>query len=110
MSARSKGPAIEVRQLRKTYGGGVEAVAGIDFDVEPGEVFGLLGPNGAGKSTTIGMLTTTVAPTAGQARVAGGPDYHRHAARVNEQVGGPQIGGMHEFKRLLAMAPEQAAA
>jgi ABC-2 type transport system ATP-binding protein len=39
--------------------------------VEPGEVFGLLGPNGAGKSTTIGMLTTTVAPTSGTAKVAG---------------------------------------
>jgi ABC-2 type transport system ATP-binding protein len=62
---------IEVRGLRKTYPGGVEAVKGIDFDVEPGEVFGLLGPNGAGKSTTIGMLTTTVAPTGGSARLAG---------------------------------------
>jgi ABC-2 type transport system ATP-binding protein len=62
---------IEVRDLRKTYPGGVEAVKGIDFDVEPGEVFGLLGPNGAGKSTTIGMLTTTVRPTAGCARLAG---------------------------------------
>src|SRR5437868_5361864 len=63
--------AIEVRDLRKTYAGGVEAVRGIDFDVEPGEVFGLLGPNGAGKSTTIGMLTTTVRPTSGSARLAG---------------------------------------
>ncbi len=62
---------IEVQHLRKIYPGGVEAVAGIDFDVAPGEVFGLLGPNGAGKSTTIGMLTTTVAPTSGRARVAG---------------------------------------
>src|SRR5262249_54751777 len=62
---------IEVRKLRKIYPGGVEAVGGIDFDVEPGEVFGLLGPNGAGKSTTIGMLTTTVAPTSGTAKVAG---------------------------------------
>jgi ABC-2 type transport system ATP-binding protein len=62
---------IEVRDLRKTYPGGVEAVRGIDFDVERGEVFGLLGPNGAGKSTTIGMLTTTVAPTGGRARLAG---------------------------------------
>src|SRR5919199_1240143 len=43
----------------------------LDFDVAPGEVFGLLGPNGAGKSTTIGMLTTTIAPTAGTARLAG---------------------------------------
>ena len=64
-------PAIEVRGLAKTYPGGVEAVRGIDFDVEPGETFGLLGPNGAGKSTTIGMLTTTIAPTAGTARLAG---------------------------------------
>jgi ABC-2 type transport system ATP-binding protein len=62
---------IQVRQLRKVYPGGVEAVKGIDFDVEPGEVFGLLGPNGAGKSTTIGMLTTTIRPTGGTARLAG---------------------------------------
>jgi ABC-2 type transport system ATP-binding protein len=64
-------PAVEVVQLRKTYPGAVEAVKGIDFEVMPGEVFGLLGPNGAGKSTTIGMLTTTVAPTSGTARLAG---------------------------------------
>src|SRR3954462_5001760 len=50
--------AVEVRQLHKTYPGGIHAVKGIDFDVATGEVFGLLGPNGAGKSTTIGMLTT----------------------------------------------------
>src|SRR5438034_7552758 len=62
---------IEVQKLRKTYPGGVEAVKGIDFDVAAGEVFGLLGPNGAGKSTTIGMLTTTIAPTAGRARLDG---------------------------------------
>jgi ABC-2 type transport system ATP-binding protein len=62
---------IEVRNLRKTYSGGVEAVKGIDFEVPPGEVFGLLGPNGAGKSTTIGMLTTTIAPTSGTAKLAG---------------------------------------
>jgi ABC-2 type transport system ATP-binding protein len=62
---------IEVEKLRKVYAGGVEAVKGIDFDVAPGEVFGLLGPNGAGKSTTIGMLTTTVRPTSGTARLAG---------------------------------------
>ena len=64
-------PAIEVRGLTKTYPGGVEAVKGIDFDVAAGEVFALLGPNGAGKSTTIGMLTTTIAPTGGRARLAG---------------------------------------
>src|SRR5579864_3795922 len=63
--------AVEVHGLGKTYPGGVEAVRGIDFQVAPGEVFGLLGPNGAGKSTTIGMLTTTIQPTSGVARLAG---------------------------------------
>src|SRR3989440_3381549 len=64
-------PAIEVEALRKTYPSGVEAVKGVDFTVTAGEVFGLLGPNGAGKSTTVGMLTTTIVPTAGTARLAG---------------------------------------
>jgi ABC-2 type transport system ATP-binding protein len=62
---------IEAEKLRKIYPGGVEAVKGIDFQVNDGEVFGLLGPNGAGKSTTVGMLTTTVRPTSGTARIAG---------------------------------------
>jgi ABC-2 type transport system ATP-binding protein len=62
---------IEVESLTKVYPGGVHAVREIDFTVEPGEVFALLGPNGAGKSTTIGMLTTTVEPTSGTARLAG---------------------------------------
>jgi ABC-2 type transport system ATP-binding protein len=65
------GFAIQVIGLCKTYPGGVEAVRGIDFTVAPGEVFGLLGPNGAGKSTTIGMLTTTIRPTSGTAKLAG---------------------------------------
>jgi ABC-2 type transport system ATP-binding protein len=63
--------AIEVDGLAKTYGGDVEAVKGISFDVVAGEVFGLLGPNGAGKSTTVGMLTTTIVPTGGSARLTG---------------------------------------
>ncbi|HUB04214.1 MAG TPA: ABC transporter ATP-binding protein [Solirubrobacteraceae bacterium] len=63
--------AIEAVRLTKTYPGGVQAVKGIDFEVAEGEVFGLLGPNGAGKSTTVGMLTTTIVPTAGTARLAG---------------------------------------
>jgi len=80
-------PAVEVHALHKSYPGGVEAVRGIDFQVAPGEVFGLLGPNGAGKSTTIGMLTTTIKPTSGSARLAGF-DVVRHpiAARSVSSV------------------------
>src|SRR3954451_3720879 len=63
-------PAVEAIGLTKTYPGGVQAVRGLDFAVEPGEVFGLLGPNGAGKSTTVGIFTTTVRPTSGVARLA----------------------------------------
>jgi ABC-2 type transport system ATP-binding protein len=63
--------AIEVRHLVKTYAGDVRAVNDISFGVHRGEVFGLLGPNGAGKSTTVGMLTTTIAPSSGTAELAG---------------------------------------
>jgi len=68
---QQQGAAIEVRALRKVYPGGTQAVKNVDFDVARGEVFGLLGPNGAGKSTTVGMLSTTIAPTSGNARLAG---------------------------------------
>jgi ABC-2 type transport system ATP-binding protein len=62
--------AVAVSDLVKRYPKSpVNAVDGISFGVEPGEVFGLLGPNGAGKTTTVGMLTTRVRPTAGRAMV-----------------------------------------
>jgi ABC-2 type transport system ATP-binding protein len=50
---------IEIRSLTKTFGK-IQAVRGIDLNIEKGEIFGLLGPNGAGKTTTIGMLCTIV--------------------------------------------------
>ena len=77
--------AVLVRGLRKRYGD-VDAVAGIDLDVAPGEVFGFLGPNGAGKSTTIKILCTLVTPTAGEARVAG-HDVVRERDEVRRNIG-----------------------
>jgi ABC-2 type transport system ATP-binding protein len=71
--------------LVKRYGP-IEAVRGIDLDVEPGEVFGFLGPNGAGKSTTIKMLCTLVAPTEGSAQVAG-LDVVAQRTAVRRQIG-----------------------
>ncbi len=62
--------AIEVRNLAKRFGD-VEAVAGIDFDVREGELFGFLGPNGAGKSTTINLLIGLARPDAGTIRIGG---------------------------------------
>ncbi len=63
-------PMIEVRGLRKRFGE-VQAVAGADFDVREGELFGFLGPNGAGKTTTINLLTGLARPDAGAIHIAG---------------------------------------
>jgi ABC-2 type transport system ATP-binding protein len=64
-------PAIEARELSRTFKGGIEAVRGIDLSVSEGEVFGFLGPNGAGKSTTVRMFCTLLPPSGGSASVAG---------------------------------------
>src|SRR5256714_13449983 len=64
-------PAIETRSLRKVYPPNVVAVDALDLIVDDGELFGMLGPNGAGKTTTIGILTTRVRVTGGEALVAG---------------------------------------
>jgi ABC-2 type transport system ATP-binding protein len=88
--------AIEAADLRRTYkthtgtlrrrAKEIEAVRGISFAVEPGELFGLLGPNGAGKTTTIKMLITLLIPTAGTARVLG-LDVVREAREVRKRIG-----------------------
>ena len=67
---------VIAENLVKTYPGDVQAVKGISFSVQAGEAFGLLGPNGAGKTTTIGMLNSTVTPSAGRA-LLGGRDVAR---------------------------------
>jgi len=76
---------IEVEELRKKFDD-FEAVRGVSFEVEPGEVFGFLGPNGAGKTTTINMLCTLAKPTGGRARVAG-HDVVRERDDVRRNIG-----------------------
>ncbi|MFI1098338.1 ATP-binding cassette domain-containing protein [Streptomyces sp. NPDC020917] len=79
-------PAVQARDLTKTYPGGVRALAGMEITVAPGTVFGLLGPNGAGKSTTVKILTTLARPDSGTALVAG-HDALRHPDRVRRAIG-----------------------
>jgi ABC-2 type transport system ATP-binding protein len=64
-------PALVVSDLRKTYGNGVQALKGINLTVQPGDFFALLGPNGAGKSTLIGILSSLVNSTGGDAEIFG---------------------------------------
>src|SRR6188508_2153159 len=114
--------AVEAEQLVKHYsgrGGEVEAVRGVDLQVNEGEVFGFLGPNGAGKSTTVRMLTTLMTITSGSARVAGidvtaDPDGARRRIGVALQEAGldPRQTGRELLVlqgRLFKLAPRRAA-
>ncbi len=76
---------IEVQELTKKYGD-IEAVKGISFHVQEGEVFGFLGPNGAGKTTTISILCTLLSPTSGYAKV-NGYDVVRQKDEVRQAIG-----------------------
>ncbi|MFF0862425.1 ATP-binding cassette domain-containing protein [Nonomuraea sp. NPDC050227] len=94
---------IEARELRKTFttrsrkgSQTVEAVRGIDLDVEKGEIFGVLGPNGAGKTTTIRMLATLITPDSGTAVVAG-HDLRKEPEAVRRRLGYvSQAGGVED--------------
>ncbi len=85
-SAPTATEVVQTRGLTKVYPGGLKAVDGLDLALRQGEIFGLLGPNGAGKTTTVGMLTTMVIPTSGQASV-GGVDVIHHPAVAKQNIG-----------------------
>ncbi len=78
--------AIEAEGLTKTFGSDVRALNGVSFSVEQGTVLGLLGPNGAGKTTTVRVLTTTLVPDQGWARV-NGLDVVKDANKVRASIG-----------------------
>src|SRR5207248_6065572 len=86
---------IETRGLRRTFKSGkrvVEAVAGVDLTVRPGEIFGFLGPNGAGKTTTLRILATLITPDGGDATIAG-VDLRRSPGEVRRRIGYVAQGG-----------------
>jgi len=101
---------IVAEGLVREFKGGIRAVAGIDLDVAPGEIYGFLGPNGAGKSTTVHMLTTLLPPTAGSARVAGfdvvtqGPQVRSSiGAALQEAALDPLLTGREHLRLQMAM-------
>lgn len=98
---------IEVKSLYKKYGS-IDAVNGISFKVNRGEILGFLGPNGAGKSTTMKMITGFVRPSSGTILVEG-QDVQEHPVGIKEKIGylpenGPVYGEMtvQEFLRFIA--------
>ncbi|HUB88965.1 MAG TPA: ABC transporter ATP-binding protein [Dyella sp.] len=84
-------PALVVENLRKTYSNGVQALKGINLTVQPGDFYALLGPNGAGKSTLIGILSSLVNSTEGDARIFG--------VSVNKQ--------RNEAMKLIGLVPQE---
>jgi len=100
--------ALSVRALTKTYDNGVQALKGVDLDVEQGDFFALLGPNGAGKTTLIGILTSLVLKTAGTATVFG-HDLDRELELAKSCVGVvPQEINFNMFETPLTIVVNQA--
>src|SRR6187551_142139 len=79
-------PILSIRELTKTYSSGLQALKGIDLDIEPGEIFALLGPNGAGKTTLISIVCGIVTPSAGTV-LAGGHDIVREYRHARYKIG-----------------------
>ncbi|HUO79922.1 MAG TPA: ABC transporter ATP-binding protein [Steroidobacteraceae bacterium] len=101
-------PALSIRQLTKTYANGVEALKGIDLDVERGDFFALLGPNGAGKTTTIGIITSLVNKTSGKVAVFG-HDIDREIAVAKSCIGiVPQEINFNQFEAVETILLNQA--
>jgi ABC-2 type transport system ATP-binding protein len=100
--------ALEVRNLKKIYANGVEALKGIDLTVEEGDFFALLGPNGAGKSTLIGIVSSLVNATSGETRVFG-TSVQQERSRAMARIGlVPQEINFNQFEKPFDIVVNQA--
>jgi ABC-2 type transport system ATP-binding protein len=100
--------ALSIRNLKKVYRGGVEALRGIDLDVQEGDFFALLGPNGAGKSTTIGIISSLVNKSSGQVTIFG-KDLDTHKSEAKTFIGlVPQEFNFNQFEPVEEVLINQA--
>ncbi len=100
--------ALSVRGLIKTYGTGVQALKGIDLDVEEGAFFGLLGPNGAGKTTLIGIITSLVNKTSGTIEIFG-HSVDTELEKAKSCIGVvPQEINFNQFEKVIDIVINQA--
>ncbi|MFT4861350.1 MAG: ABC-2 type transport system ATP-binding protein [Pseudohongiellaceae bacterium] len=100
--------AIAIKDLKKVYANGFEALKGISLEVEQGDFFALLGPNGAGKSTTIGIISTLVNKTSGSVEVFGrNVDTHVFETKLDFGVV-PQEVNFSQFERVKDIVMTQA--
>ena len=100
--------ALEVTDLKKTYGTKVEALKGISLNVEEGDFFALLGPNGAGKSTLIGIAASLVRPSAGDVRIFGNSVVTERSAAVAHIGLVPQEFNFNQFEKPFEILVNQA--
>jgi len=100
--------ALKISNLKKTYRGGLQALKGIDLEVDEGDFFALLGPNGAGKSTTIGIITSLVNKTEGRISVFD-LDIDSHSVEAKSLIGvAPQEVNFSQFENPLEILLNQA--
>ena len=99
--------ALQITNLKKTYQSGLQALKGIDLEVDEGDFFALLGPNGAGKSTTIGIITSLVNKTAGKVNIFG-LDIDSHSVEAKSLIGvAPQEINFSQFESPLEILLNQ---
>ncbi len=100
--------ALTIRNLRKVYPNGTQALKGIDLEVAEGDFFGLLGPNGAGKSTTIGIIASLVVKSSGVVEILG-HDLDKNPTEAKMQLGlVPQEFNFNVFERCIDILTNQA--